>query len=67
MDNKTESKDTHTVPFPIDYQVPVDVGALILIDILYEQGKINKATYDKVQKKYGRLKNKESEVSKHEK
>lgn len=65
MDNKTESKDT--VPFPIDYQVPVDVGALILIDILYEQGTINKATYDKVQKKYGKLRNKESEVLKHEK
>lgn len=59
----TESKDTHTVPFPINYQVPVDVGALILIDILYEQGTINKATYDKVQKKYGiKNKNKESEV-----
>lgn len=66
MDNKTEPKDT--VPFPIDYKVPVDVGALILIDILYEQGTINKATYDKVQKKYGiKNKNKESEVSKHEK
>lgn len=58
----TESKDTHTVPFPIDYQVPVDMGALILIDCLYEQGKINKATYDKVQKKYGNKKNKELEV-----
>lgn len=67
MNNKTESKDTHTVPFLIDYQVPVDVGALILIDILYEQGKINKATYDKIQRKYGKLKNKESEVSNHEK
>ena len=65
MNNKTESKDT--VPFLIDYQVPVDVGALILIDILYEQGKINKATYDKIQRKYGKLKNKESEVSNHEK
>lgn len=58
----TESKGTHTVPFPIDYKVPVDVGALILIDCLYEQGKINKATYDNVQKKYGKTKNKESEV-----
>lgn len=65
MENKNESKKT--VPFPIDYQVPVDVGALILIDILYEQGKINKATYDNVQKKYGKLRNKESEVLKHEK
>lgn len=62
MNNKNEAKDTHTVPFPINYQVPVDVGALILIDCLYEQGKINKATYDKVQKKYGKTKNKESEV-----
>ncbi len=65
MDNKTESKDT--VPFPIDYKVSVEAGAMLLIDILYEQGKINKATYDNVQKKYGNKKNKESEVSKHEK
>lgn len=65
MENKNELKDT--VPFSIDYQVPVDVGAMILIDILYEQGKINKATYDKVQKKYGKLRNKKSEVLKHEK
>lgn len=67
MNNKTESKDTHTVPFPIDYKVSVEAGAMLLIDILYEQGKINKATYDNVQKKYGNKKNKESEVSKHEK
>lgn len=55
--NTITTKESNTVPFPIDYQVPVDVGALILIDCLYEQGKINKATYDKVQKKYG-IKNK---------
>lgn len=65
MENKNESKDT--VPFPIDYKVSVEAGAMLLIDILYEQGKINKATYDKVQKKYGKLRNKESEVLKHEK
>lgn len=52
---------------PCGYKIDSDTGAMILIDILYEQGKINKATYDKVQKKYGNKKNKESEVSKHEK
>lgn len=62
MENKNESKDTHTAPFPIDYKVSVEVGSMLLIDILYEQGKINKATYDKVQKKYGNKNNKESEV-----
>lgn len=51
--NTVAAKESNTVPFPIDYQVPVDMGALILIDCLYEQGKINKATYDKIQKKYG--------------
>lgn len=60
MENKNKSKKT--VPFPIDYQVSVEAGAMLLIDILYEQGKINKATYDNIQKKYGKPKNKESEV-----
>ena len=36
---------------PCGYKIDSDTGAMILIDILYEQGKINKATYDKVQKK----------------
>ncbi len=67
MENKKDVEEPKTVPFPLNYQVPVDVGALILIDILYKQGKINKATYDKVQKKYNKFKNKESEVSRHEK
>lgn len=65
MENKNESKNT--VPFPIDYKVSVEAGSMLLIDILYEQGKINKATYDNIQKKYGNKNNKESEGLKHEK
>ena len=65
MENKNKSKKT--VPFPIDYPVSVEAGSMLLIDMLYAQQKINKATYDNIQKKYGKAKNKESEVLKYEK
>lgn len=52
---------------PCGYTIDSETGSMLLIDILYDQGKINKVTYDNIQKKYGNKKNKESEVSKHEK
>lgn len=33
-------------------QIDSDFGALVLIDMLYNKGKINKATYQAIQKKY---------------
>lgn len=47
---------------PCGYAIDSEIGSMSLIDILYEQGKINKATYDNIQNKYGKPKNKESEV-----
>lgn len=47
---------------PCGYKIDSETGSMLLIDMLYEQGKINKATYDNIQKKYGKQKNKESEV-----
>lgn len=52
---------------PCGYTIDSETGSKLLIDMLYAQKKINKATYDNIQKKYGNKKNKESEVSKHEK
>lgn len=49
---------------PCGYTIDSETGSMLLIDMLYAQKKINKATYDNIQKKYG---NKKSEVSKHEK
>lgn len=34
--------------------VTKEAGALILIDIMYEKGMINTATYEKIQSKYRR-------------
>lgn len=38
---------------PCGYKIDSDTGAMLLIDMLYTQKKINKATYDNIQKKYG--------------
>lgn len=35
-------------------QISAHQGALILIDMLYAERHINKATYDKIQAKYGK-------------
>lgn len=67
MENKKDVEEPKTVPFPLNKQIDPTVGALVLIRCLYQQGKINKATYDKVQKKYNKFKNKDSEVSDYEK
>lgn len=40
------------------YQIDSEAGSMLLIDMLYEKGKINKATYNNIQKKYGNKKNK---------
>lgn len=39
---------------PCGYNIDSETGSMLLIDMLYEQGKINKATYDNIQKKYGK-------------
>ncbi len=38
---------------PCGYTIDSETGSMLLIDMLYAQKKINKATYDNIQKKYG--------------
>lgn len=47
-----------TTVSPCRYQIDSEAGSMLLIDMLYEKGKINKATYNNIQKKYGNKKSK---------
>jgi len=38
---------------PCEYKIDSEAGSMLLIDMLYEKGKINKTTYNNIQKKYG--------------
>ena len=54
-DNKENNNETQNVPESIitnKIQIDSDFGALVLIDMLYNKGKINKTTYQAIQKKY---------------
>jgi hypothetical protein len=42
-------------------QIDNQYAALVLIDILYGKGLINKATYDNIQKQYNKPKSENSE------
>lgn len=38
----------------IKYEIDVEFAALVLVDIAYKRGLINKETYSKIMNKYGR-------------
>lgn len=43
------NKDIHNdIPDSVD----VDIGAFLLIDMLFQQGKLNEKTYNKINNKY---------------
>lgn len=47
--NHITNKDIHNyIPDSVD----VDIGAFLLIDMLFQQGKLNEKTYNKINNKY---------------